>query len=695
LCSAKELGISEDHSGLLLLSPDARPGIGVAQFLDLTKVPAADHVLELAILPNIARCQSVRGCAREIAALVGVQAALDVPLCPITPGGEATAPVIDEPDLCGRFSVAKVRGLTVGPSPAWQQRRLLLAGVDPINNLVDATNYVLLEFGQPMHAYDADRLSSETLGVRKSRAGETLHTLTQGEDDAALALPIGTLLVTSADQPVAIAGIVGGRECSIGETTTTVLLECANFDFLTVRRSQVALSLFTEAASRFSRGVDIETTWVGLERWLALVRETCPDAEVVGAADRRIRPTEICQITLTLQEVADTLGADLDAETVLNLLRRVGLSVALDSDRLTVTVPSYRNDLTLPCDVVEEVGRLYGYDRLPTTLPEEALPSHPRNRERESREAIVDFMVRQDLQEMVSYSFTHVGADQDLNAGRAESPSFDYVRLLNPIGPERSVVRRSLIAGLLQALGRNLRHTSAVQAFELGFVAWPEGACDEEGLPLEAERLTFVMTGPRGASSLHQRQVGSVDFFDAKGLVQSLLAFLHITDAKFSAADVAPYQPGVGARVTVGDSVIGFLGAVHPEVAEAFDLGEGRVFLGDFSVKALTDCAGRDFKSEALPRFPSVDLDISLCVAAALPVARVFDVIEQGGGALLHRAEVFDVYAGEGIAEGEKALAFRIWLNAGDRTLTMDEAMDVRHAITGQMVAELQATIRE
>ncbi len=695
LCSAKELGISEDHSGLLVLPDTATAGDAVQQHVQSETPLYADRVLELAILPNIARCQSVRGCAREIAALVGGQAKLEVPLVNLEQGGGLISPDLSATSLCKRFSVARVAGVAVKPSPDWVKRRLLMAGVEPINNLVDATNYVMLEYGQPMHAYDSSALPSEALAVRPARAGERLHTLAQGDDEDPLELLPGTLLITSADTPVAVAGIVGGSATAIADSTETVLLECANFDFLTVRRSQVALKLFTEAASRFSRGVDVETTWVGMERWMALVRETCPDATVEACADTRLEPPVPTRIDLTLEEIAETLGLELEGTTVISILRRVGLDATLDGESVRVEVPSFRNDLTLPCDVIEEVGRLYGYDRLPTTMPESAVPAHPRNRRREARESLRDFMVRQQYQEMVSYSFTHPGADAMLHTGRGEAPVFSYVQLQNPIGPERSVVRRDLVPGLLQTLAKNVRHTPTVQAFELGFVARPDDPRSEGGLPFETEQLVFVLTGDRQATSLYRKTAEPVDFFDAKATVEAMLSTLHIEGARYEAADRAPFQPGVCARVFVGERQLGFVGAVHPEVIAAFDIDANRVFVGDFDVDALLETAKPDFLCADLARFPSVDLDISLLVDARLPVARVFEVIARGGGALLEKATIFDVYEGPGVPEGQKALAFRIWVNAGDRTLTMEEAMGVRKSITAEMVQSLKATIRE
>jgi phenylalanyl-tRNA synthetase beta chain len=257
------------------------------------------------------------------------------------------------------------------------------------------------------------------------------------------------------------------------------------------------------------------------------------------------------------------------------------------------------------------------------------------------------------------------------------------------------VVRRDLVPGLLQTLAKNLRHTADVQAFELGFVAHPEDARSGGGLPYETEQLAFVLTGSRQASSLHTKEPQAVDFFDAKGIVQALLSYLHVEGARFEASLEAPFQPGVCARVSVGDLCLGFVGALHPEVATLFDLEGSHVFVGDFAVDALLAAARPDFHSTEVPRFPSVDLDISLLVDAEVPVARVFDVIHDAGGPLLSSASIFDVYEGKGVPDGQKALAFRIWVNGGDRTLTMEEAMRVRKSITVEMVSSLQATIRE
>jgi phenylalanyl-tRNA synthetase beta chain len=699
-CSERELGTGPDHTGVLTLGPKAKVGQSILTELSPSIHWTADQVLVLAILPNIARCQSMIGSAREIAALTNVKGNFQQELSrhAITTG--KINPKIDAPDLCPRFSTATVEGIRITKSPDYIERRLALSGLDPINNVVDALNYTMLEMGQPMHAYDLDKLNGPLLTARLSKKGESLRTITQQPDSPPLTLPDNLLIIDSGGTPVSVAGVIGSLETSITDETVRIQIEAANFDFIAIRRSQSNLKIHTEASARYSRGVDPTLTIPAIRRALKLLEETCPDLRVAATGDTSYLQDEIFRIDLSLDEVNQSLGTDLTLEEITGLLQRVDIDCSVDAkaQSLQAKVTYARNDLRLPCDLIEEIARLNGYDVLPETMPIEPIPMHPRNRHLEVRESARDAMVRWGAQEIISYTLTSPEMESRLLAG--QSTAFvepQYVKVMNPISPERAAMRRTLLPGILQAVHNNLRYTDACHLFEIGVVVLPEEKSGTPGLPGEPYRLAFALTGPIDETSTHREKRQDVDFYDGADLVRFLLDHLQIRglDLDIPQAAPAPYHPKICAELSINEKVIGYFGELHPLAARAFDLEGRRILCGELDLETLISRSVRFFPIQEPPRFPSIELDISVVVSREIPVKRLLSLIQEVSDELIQGISIFDVYIGNQIPEGSKAVGIRFNLNAGNRTLKMDEAIAAREKIAAYLREKAGASIRE
>ena len=658
----------------------------------------ADQVLVLSILANTARVQSIVGAAREVAAITGSTLHEDLDLVGLPEQTASLRPTAGvAPELCRRFSVAEVTNVKVTTSPPWLQRRLALIGVEPINNIVDAANYVMFELGQPMHTYDADLLPDMRLGVRLSRAGERLHTIAQPDDEEPIALPEGVLVIESSDTPVAVAGVIGGSTTAINENTSRILIESANFDFISVRKSQSALKTYTEASARFSRGVDPALTQVGIQRLLSLLSETSPQMEVKAWADLSRWDQEPRPIEISVSEVNDSLGTQFSLNDLIKLLERDRIPVIANETKQTVRalVPSSREDLQIPADLLEEFVRLDGYDRLIGSMPEDPIPMHKRNVELDLRESGRDALVRWGLQEVITYTLTDPEVEQRLYLSSESFTQPDYVRLRNPISSERTVMRRTLLAGLLEIVRRNLRYTDSCHVFEIAVVMLPELPSPTPQLPSEPYRVALAMTGPLAPASLLRSETRATDFYDALNAVEFLLSHLRVGPVSFTQAEAAPFQPGVCAAVKTGEVVLGHVGALHPLVSAAFDLADRRVFCAELDYEEIMRRSTRFFMFQEPPRFPSINLDISAVVPNELPAGELVEAVRSLGNEFLRSVSVFDVYVGPQVAEGHKAIGLRLELNGIQRTLTIEEAHAVRDLAAARLREQFQATIRE
>ena len=697
VCSEKELGLSDQHVDIIYLPDDAPVGTPLADYL-------GDVVFEFDIKGPFAHLRSVFGVAREVAALFGLPLKrdaiemLDRHPVELTPTPDYLVLEIPDPDLCPRYSAFFIRGLQVKPSPSWMQVRLLRAGMRPINNLVDITNYVMLELGQPLHAFDYHVLRPRpgedrpAIIVRRARPGEQMATL----DGEMRTFDDEMLLITDGGGPVAVAGVMGGLDSEITEKTTDVLLKSANFHFLNVRRTARLLELASEASQRFGRRVDPELTVKAAARAAHLMAELgggeVVQPTVVGVGGD-LYPGQQPQREIELDPAfADRiLGIEVPTDEMTRILTSLEFQVtpAPSSPHLLVTPPSYRLDVTRPVDLVEEVGRIWGYDRFPTTLMQDELPPQRSNVRLEGAARVRDLLVGCGLDEVITYSLVDVEEEGDL-VGAPVAPA-NYLRIRNPLSTERAHLRQALLPSPLNVTRENLRFLDRVAIFEIGAVYLP---VEDQTLPDEPRRLAVVMTGPREERSWLPGQDRSlVDFYDLKGVVETLLAGLGV-EGTFDRGKHAAFHPGRCAQVSVGDDVVGVMGELHPQVRESFGLPEQPVCALEFDLDVLLATWGALREITPLSAHPPVYEDLAVVVDEGVPVVRVHDLIAQTGAPLLRSTVLFDVYQGDQVGAGKKSLAYRLTYQADDRTLTDKEVAKLRGKIVRRLERELEATLR-
>ena len=679
LCSEKELGLSDDHTGILFLEDEAPVGTPLSEWLGET-------VLELDLTPNLARCLSLVGVAREVAALTG--GTLRLPPDDLVDKGpsaeqEVTLEIAD-PDLCPRYTAAVIHGVEVGESPRWMQRRLLSAGMRPINIVVDITNYVMLEWGQPLHAFDYDRLPREDdteaplrIVIRRARAGEKMTTL----DGVERSFDPDTLLITTGETPVAVAGVMGGTDTEVDEATQNVLLEAANFEFINNRRTALKLRLPSEATSRFGRGVDPELTLPAARRAAELMRQLAGATVAKGLVDAYPLPPRELRLEITTSEVRRILGMDVPRSRVVEILTALEFDCETGpEDRISVTVPSHRLDVSIPADLIEEVARVIGYDQIPATLMRDALPPQRRNHQLEHEERIRDLLVGLGLSEVITHSLTRADSLAKLSPGGV--PDQFHLRLANPISADHVVLRTTLESSLLENLSINLRHRPRGAIFELGRVYLPQA---DRQLPQEPRRLAIALAGPREESGWASGPPQAMDYYDLKGLIQAMLERLHLPDTSFLPTEDPSLLPGRAARMELDGKPLGALGEVHPQVREAFALPDVPVALAEMDLEVLFQLSQQEFSFHPIPRFPGVEEDLAVIADEAIPSGEIRDAILEAGRPLLEQASLFDTYRGEQIPSGKRGLAFSLVYRAPDRTLTEEEVHATRKRIEGRL----------
>jgi phenylalanyl-tRNA synthetase beta chain len=687
VCSAYELGISDEHEGIILLEEEAPVGTPLVDYM-------GDIVLDLDVLPNMARCLSMIGVAREVAALTGQT--LRYPPHGVEAAGEPiqgqVEVVIADPKLCARYAAALLKSVKVGPSPGWMERRLAYAGMRPINNIVDVTNHVLLEWGQPLHAFDYDVLRRRAGGkapvitVRPARAGERLRTL-DGQDRE---LTPENLVIADSAGPIALAGVMGGQETEVSEKTTNVLLESANFDPVSIRRTSRQFNLPSEASARFSRGVHPETVRPAAERAAELMRQHAGALVSRGLVNNYPAPLAPQVINLRLGEVRRLLGMDFPALEALRILEALDFKVETAGvDELRVTVPPHRLDIQAgAADLVEDLIRIHGYDSLPATLLADQLPEQHGNPSLALEEHARDILVGAGLQEVISYALTMPEREAPLGL-----PDEGYVRLQNPISSERVVLRHSVLAAVLEAAASNLRHTEDVRLFEIGPVYLPRAG---EKLPDEPRRLALVLTGRRApefwAEAGAKRR--ELDFFDVKGVVAALAEDLHLPDVSYRPSSVHYLHPGRAAELLIKGRPAGSFGEMHPQAAEAYGLGGRAVLAGELDLEAILAAVPPRYLYTPVPRFPAALRDVAVIVDEAMPAERVERELRAAGGDLLRGVRLFDLYRGESIPAGTKSLAYALTYQAEDRTLTDKEVDKAHKKIEDWLKHTLKARIR-
>jgi phenylalanyl-tRNA synthetase beta chain len=689
-CSEKELGISEDHEGVIILDGDAPVGMPLAEYM-------GDAVLDIVITPNVARDANILGVAREAAVLTGMplkEPSYDVPWTGAPIDGRVTIE-IGVPDLNPRFVAGLIEGVTIGPSPYRLQYRLRLAGMRPINNIVDATNYVMLEVGEPLHAFDYDALVRRAGGkppkilTRLAEPGERLTTL----DEVDRALDDFTVLVADEAGALSIAGVMGGAESEVSDRTRNILLEGAAWNYINIRQTLAAQKLSSEAAYRFSRGVHPAMAERGVRRALALMHRLAGGEIAEGLVDEYPKPAESHPVEVSSADAARWLGVELATKDIADILRRLEFAVEVDGQVVRATPPDHRLDIGRGivgvADLMEEVARVYGYDRIPETQISDTIPPLYGNPSLEREERIRDLLIELGLQEVTTYRLTTPEREARIVPELAKSEEA-YVWLANPIASDRVVMRRSLLASVLEVAQRNARIRDRMAIFEIGPVYIPV----EDGLPEEPPRLVILISGPRQPSTWQGSDTSLMDFYDLKGMVDQLLAGLHVEDVRYISASQASFHPGKCAQVCSGERVLGMIGELHPAVQNEYELGENRVLAGEFDLAVVSELLRERFPIVPIPAYPAVLEDLAVVVDEATPAERVQQVIRDAGEPLLRQVDLFDLYRGEQIAEGKKSLAYSVVYQAGDRTLTDTEVAGVRQKIIRRLKDELGADLR-
>ena len=672
-----ELAIGTEHDGIMVLDGALTPGTPLADVL-----PLATEVMELEITPNRPDCLGVYGVAREVHATTGAPLAAP-PWAgdPGTPGDVDGAEVVVEvPELCPRFTARVFEDVTVGESPAWLKARLMAAGMRPISNVVDITNYVMLLTGHPLHAFDLDRVAGRRLVVRAAREGETIDTL----DGQTRALEAGEILIEDADGPTSLAGVMGGARSEVEADTTRVLMEVASWDAPTIQRTSTRLGLRSEASGRFEKGLSTRQTMEAQAVAARLMVDVCGARLAPGTIDVGGPGPDGPPLTLRPARVDRLLGTVVARERQAEILRSLEFGVEDGGEALTVTVPHFRRrDVFREADLVEEVARIDGLDKLPATLPSRRGASGRLTREQLARRRAEDVLVGRGLHETAGWSFTEPSVADRLRLP-PEDPRRRFVGLLNPMSEAESHLRTTLLGSLLDAARHNVARGQADLAlFESGPIYLDVG---EEELPLERHALGAILVGRASPPSWRGGEPPVWDVFAAKGVVGAVLDTLRIG---WDARPDAPHpflHPGRSARLFSGETELGWLGDLHPLVARAWDL-DGPVAAFELDLGRALDQAPPPARFRDVTSVPAVRQDLAVAVGEDVPASKVLDAVRRAGGALLESAEVFDVFRGAQLGEGRVSLAIRLVFRAPDRTLTDEE--------TGPLVDRMLAALAE
>ncbi|NOY53111.1 MAG: phenylalanine--tRNA ligase subunit beta [Deltaproteobacteria bacterium] len=684
ICSEKEMGLSDTSEGVMILPGDAVPGTPAAEILGRN-----DTVFEIDLTPNRPDCLSHFGVAREIAAWTGN--ALKEPAAVVEEKGPEISTLIDvnvrEPDLCPRYACRVIENVTIAPSPPWMQERLRAVGLRPINNVVDVTNYLLMELGHPLHAFDFDLLKGNRIEVRRAGEGEKIRTL----DEVERTLDEGMLLICDGKKPVAVAGVMGGGNSEVGNGTRRVLLEAACFQPASIRRTAKRLGLHSESSHRFERGTDIEGLATALDRAASLIAALAGGRVAKGRIDIYPAPFREGVIPLRAAKVRDLLGISLPAGEIRLILERLQLTVEEgDRETLHVAIPPFRVDLEREIDLIEEIARIYGYNRIPSTRTRATLEPGGTTRNRQLSMRIRRALAAEGFFETIHYSF-HNPDDLDRLGLAPDDPLRRFIEIRNPLSRDQSVMRTTLLPALLHNLRRNLKRSrSGLRLFEVGRTF--EKSADAPAL--EKERLAGVAAGAEVLPGW-DRQEREVDFFDLKSVLERLFRGLGISSTEWTALETVPFlHPGKSALIRNGETSLGYLGELHPEAMKRFELPQ-RVLCFDIDLEALFRAASGKIIYRPAIRFPAVERDIALVLPDTVPAGSIDKAIRESAPGLIRDVRLFDLYRGKPIPEGRKSLAFSIRFQAEDRTLTDSEVNDVRDGIVKKLENEFDATLRD
>lgn len=684
LCSEKELGLAEESEGIIILPADMPLGVPLFSALGLK-----DTIFEIGLTPNRADCLSVIGIAREIAAKLGKK--VTFPGHELNESGppsiEIASVTIEDPHLCPRYTARYISGCRIAPSPQWLVNRLKAVGMRSINNVVDVTNYVLMEYGHPLHAFDFDLLVGGEIIVRRAEKGECFTSL----DGQERLLKPSDLTIRDGEKAVALAGIMGGGNSEISDNTTNILLESAYFNPSAIRLTSKRLGLHTESSHRFERGADIDILTRALDRAASLISELAGGIIAKGIIDVYPVKAEPKKVTARLDRINKLLGLNLPAEEVIAIFHNLEFTVETQAPGIfEVSIPSFRVDIDREIDLVEEVARLNGYDKIPTTMPKARVFSDRPPRHQRLEKELRDLLVGQGFNEIINFSFIAPNACDKLLLADND-PRRNFVKLLNPLVEEQSVMRTTLLPGLLETAARNTSYRIInLRIFEMRrvYLSRPDRELPEE--PLYAAGL---LSGKRVPEGWNQEK-GDVDFYDAKGVVENIFEELSISDVSYAVNTVENfYHPGKACTIYHNNEVIGSMGEVHPTVQENYGL-EKPLYYFELNFDKLVMCNSDIITVAPPPRFPDTFRDIAMILADETPADSVLKSIYTLKIREIEEVEIFDLYKGEHIPSGQKSIAVRVRYRSQDKTLTDNEVTPIHQRVIDNLVRKLNVAIR-
>ncbi|MEQ9763978.1 phenylalanine--tRNA ligase subunit beta [Streptococcus sp. ZJ151] len=684
ICSLQELGLPEAiipkefSEGIQILPEDAVPGDSIFPYLGLD-----DEIIELSITPNRADALSMRGVAHEVAAIYGKS--VNFPEKSVTESSKAAKDVIDvaiASDKVMSYASRVVENITVAPSPQWLQNLLMNAGIRPINNVVDVTNYILLYFGQPMHAFDLDKFQGNQILARDARDGEKLVTLDGEERD----LTADDIVITVADQPVALAGVMGGKDTEIDNSSKTVVLEAAVFEGKSIRKTSGRLNLRSESSSRFEKGINYDTVTEALDFAAAMLEELAGGTVLAGRVQAGSVPTDSVEVSTSLDYVNIRLGTELSYSDIENVFAKLGFGLSGSAEKFTVSVPRRRWDISIQADLVEEIARIYGYDKLPTTLPETSGTAGALTVTQKLRRQVKTLAEEAGLTEVISYALT---TPEKATAFTAK-PSH-LTELMWPMTVDRSTLRQNMTSGMLDIVAYNVaRKNKNLALYEIGKVFEQTGN-PKEDLPNEVNTFAMTLTG-LVAEKDFQTAATPVDFFYAKGIIEAIFDHLDLDVTYVPEKNMTNMHPGRTAAIVLAGETIGFVGQVHPQTAKDFDIPE--TYVAELNLTAIEAALTNDLVYKDITKYPAVSRDIALLLNQETSHQEIVDVVENVGVKRLTAIKLFDVYAGNNIESGKKSMAYSLTFQNPNDNLTDEEVAKYMDKITKALTENLGAEIR-
>ncbi|GBF12436.1 phenylalanine--tRNA ligase subunit beta [Tepidibacillus sp. HK-1] len=677
ICSAKELGMNEKllskekTEGILVLSDDAKIGEPIEPLLGFN-----DYILELDLTPNRSDCLNMIGVAYEVAAILDRNIKLpEINLENNIDQNHSVQIKIESPEACPHYAARLVKNVKISDSPQWMQNRLIAAGIRPINNVVDITNFVMLEYGQPLHAFDFEKLDQAKVVVRMAKPNEKIVTL----DDQERELDEQMLLITDGVKPIAIAGVMGAANSEVTKNTTQILLESAYFKGFSIRSTSKKLGLRSEASMRFEKGVDPNRIYAALNRAAALLVEYAGGSIEGGITEEKLeQPTEL-MISLKPDRINQILGTELDVQEMVAIMKRLGFSVEEETSGLRVIIPTRRPDVTIEADLIEEIARIYGYDHIPTTLPIGEYIQGGLTKKQKLRRMIKNLLEVSGLQEVISYTF--IGESQlDILQGLANQPR--PISLAMPMSEERQFLRTQLLPQLLEIAKYNVnRRNHNIRIYEIG-ATFISNEIHLTELPSERWTVAGFMMG---SLPIHwQSKEHNIDFYEVKGVLEHLFISLGLRNVEYQAVRAKGFHPGRTAEIKIGEKIIGYIGQIHPEVQTQYDLDECYGF--ELDLNTILELADIEIEYQPLPKYPAIQRDIAVVVDKNVESSSLMDTIYENGRELLEDLTLFDVYMSEQLGEDKKSIAFSLIYRSPERTLT-DEEVAKRH---GQILEQLK-----